>query len=171
MFYCHIILCRENVTLFEKFSHSLTFETLIVWKILAFQCYWWKHQNARNTVEFPKLSINMKNFTRRKHRSALRKLFCPPPDKSFLRTYTGMLSQWFENAVLWLLEMVQCKFFFLTTTRNMLLENVCWKICKVSGFFAVLRKYIFYNVKTVEVRKISEVFWAKRYCRMSDIFC
>ena len=151
MFYCHIILCRENVTLFEKFSHSLTFETLIVWKILVFQCYWWKHQNARNTVEFPKLSINMKNFTRRKHRSALRKLFCPPPDKSFLRTYTGMLSQWFENAVLWLLEMVQCKFFFWQQP-----ETCCWKmfagkfvkwagflLCCGNIFFTMLKKFRF----------------------------
>ena len=37
-------------------------------------------------------------------------------------------------------------------------------------FLVVLQEYIFYNVDWVEVRKISEGFWTKLYCRMSDHF-
>ena len=35
---------------------------------------------------------------------------------------------------------------------------------------AVLREQIVVNVKLVEIRKMSEVFWAKLYCKMSDLF-
>ena len=37
-------------------------------------------------------------------------------------------------------------------------------------FLAVLQEYVFYNVDWVEVHKISEGFWTKLYCRMSDHF-
>ena len=40
LFHCHIILFLEKVTFYEKFSHSLTLETQIIRKILAFQCCW-----------------------------------------------------------------------------------------------------------------------------------
>ena len=36
LFYCHIISYREKVTPYEKFSHNLTIEDQIVWKIPAF---------------------------------------------------------------------------------------------------------------------------------------
>ena len=35
------------------------------------------------------------------------------------------------------------------------------------GFFL----HISFNIKWVEVRKNSETFWAKRYCKISDLFC
>ena len=36
---------------------------------------------------------------------------------------------------------------------------------------AVLQENIFYNDEWVEALKMSEVFWAKLYCKMSDLFC
>ena len=47
------------------------------------------------------------------------------------------------------------QFFFLTPTRNM--------------FLAVLWEYIFYTFEWFEVFKMSDVFWAKLYCRMNDL--
>ena len=45
-FCCHIILYWEKVTSYEKFNHNLTIEVQILWKDLAFQCYWWKYRNT-----------------------------------------------------------------------------------------------------------------------------
>ena len=121
---------------------------------------WWNFQIC---ISVPLKWKILKHFTRPKQWAAFRKLFNPPPDKSFLRIYTRIYrhlpSQCFENAVLGCLETVQCKFFFDTNPKH-----VCWKICKVSGFSAVLRNYTFYNVEWVEVRTTS-------YWKMSDSFC
>ena len=35
---------------------------------------------------------------------------------------------------------------------------------------SVLRQHIIFNVKRVEVHKMSEVFLAKLYCKMRDLF-
>ena len=61
---------------------------------------------------------------------------------------------------------MQRKWFFWYQTETCLL-----KICKVSGFLAVLQKYVFHNVEWDEVRKISEIFWVKLFCKMSHLFC
>ena len=54
------------------------------------------------------------------------------------------------------------------------------KYVKSERFLAVLWKHIIFNVKWVhiifnvkwvKVGKMSEVFWAKFYRKMSDIFC
>ena len=44
------------------------------------------------------------------------------------------------------------------------------KFLKSERFFAVLQEHILFNVKRVEVRKISKVFRAKLCCEMSDLF-
>ena len=49
-------------------------------------------------------------------------------------------------------------------------KHVCWKICKIRKGLAVLREQIVVNVKLVEIRETSEVFWAKLYCKTSDLF-
>ena len=82
-------------------------------------------------VEFPKISIKMKNCkTFYKAASHLKGIIQPPPspfppdkilqclwDKNFLRRYKEiyrhLLSKGFTNAVLGCQEMVQCKCFFL----------------------------------------------------------
>ena len=54
---------------------------------------------------------------------------------------------------------------FLAPNRDIML-----KIYEVKKVFALLWKHIIFNVKWDEFRKISEVFWAKLYCKMCDFF-
>ena len=55
---------------------------------------------------------------------------------------------------------------FLTPNRNMFTGKfVNWE-----RFLAVFWEHIVFNFKRVEIRKMSEVFWAKLYCKMSDLF-
>ena len=120
--------------------------------------------------------IISKHFTIPKVRAAWRKLFSPSPRQKLkdkaksleqvfsnrsLQKYTDIwfssASKCFSNAVLTRLEKVQCKCFFWHQPE----------IC----FSAMLQEYICYNVEWVEVLKISQVFWAKLYCKMSYLFC
>ena len=50
-------------------------------------------------------------------------------------------------------------------------KHVCSKTCKVRNIFVAFREHIIFNAKWVEVRNMTEVFWAKLYCKMSDFFC
>ena len=96
-------------------------------------------------VEFPKISIKMKNckrFCEIQTASHLNKIVQPLPESTltqiksyyvfgtnkFLRRYTEMyrslLSKCFENAGLERQEMVQCKCFFWYKTETCLLENL-----------------------------------------------
>ena len=55
---------------------------------------------------------------------------------------------------------------FLTSNRNMLSEKfVNWE-----SVLAVFWEHVIFNFIRVEIRTISEVFWAKRYFKMSDLF-
>ena len=56
--------------------------------------------------------------------------------------------------------------FFLTPNRNMF----AGKFVNWESFLAVFWEHIIFNFKRVEIRKMSEVFWAKLYCKMSDLF-
>ena len=60
------------------------------------------------------------------------------------------------------------KCFFLTLSWNMFAGKL---VKKWKSFLAVFWEHIIFNVKWVEVRNMSEVFWAKLYCKMSDLFC
>ena len=130
-------------------------------------------------TKFPKTSIKMKyyqTFHEVQTASALRKLFNPPPDKSFLHLWrkkflqklTGIhrhrLSKCLKNAALRRKEMVQY-LFFLTPTRNMFSV----KFVKWVRFLAVFVEYTFYNIEWVKVCKMGEVFRAKLYCKMIDL--
>ena len=55
---------------------------------------------------------------------------------------------------------------FLTPNRNMF----AGKFVKWGRLLIELREHIVFNVNWVEVRKMSEVFRAKRYFKMSDLF-
>ena len=57
--------------------------------------------------------------------------------------------------------------FFLARKRNMFAGN----FVKSERFLFALRDHIIFNVKWVDVRKMSEVFWAKLYYKMCDLFC
>ena len=56
---------------------------------------------------------------------------------------------------------------FLTPTRNIF----AGKFVKWVRVLAALQEYNFYNIEWVEVRLISEVSWAKLYCKMRDRLC
>ena len=47
---------------------------------------------------------------------------------------------------------------------------LAWKFVKCERLLDALRECIIFNVKWVEVLKMSEVFWAKLYCKLSDLF-
>ena len=144
----------------EKFSHNLTLEVQIVWKISVFQYYWWNYWNSEK--QFAKKKI-WKCFARLKQQPALRKLFSHPSNKSFLRFWNknfpteiyrnihctkneeilnGKLhflcsdtDIWFPSTsrmqVLAVWKWCSANVFFLTTNQN----HVCWKICKVRKVF------------------------------------
>ena len=135
-------------------------------------------------VEFPKISIEMKNcktFYEGQAASRVKEIIQPlhhpssQPDKIFYvsgtkvflrrykEKYKHLLSKGFKNTVLGRQEMMQCKCFSNTKQKN-----AGWKIWE--KFLAVLREHIIFNVKWVEVQKMSEVFWAKLYCKMSQLF-
>ena len=56
--------------------------------------------------------------------------------------------------------------FFLTPNRNM----SAGKFVNWESFLAVFWEHIIFNFKRVDIRKISEVFWAKTHCNMGDLF-
>ena len=56
--------------------------------------------------------------------------------------------------------------FFLTPNKNIF----AGKFVKLERLMAVLQEHIIFNIKWVEVRETSEVFWVKLYCKMRDIF-
>ena len=129
------------------------------------------------------LNENLKNkSTTPKQRASLRKSSRFPPSpphqiksyyifgtKIFLFRYTEiykhLLSKCFKNAVLGCQKMVQRK--CSSDTKQ---KHVCWKICTVIKVFGRVRKYIIFNVKWVEVLKMSEAFWANSYCKISDLY-
>ena len=57
--------------------------------------------------------------------------------------------------------------FFLTPNRSNMFAG---KFVKLERFLTVLRGHIIFNVKWLEIRKMSDFFWAKLYRKMSDIF-
>ena len=56
--------------------------------------------------------------------------------------------------------------FFLTPNRN----TSAGKFVNWESFLAVFWEHIIFNFKRADIRKISEVFWAKMYCKMGDLF-
>ena len=107
LLYCHIILYREKVTSYEKFSHNLTLEVQIFLKNASFSML---SIEMVKIVGFPKVSFYEAQNSNHWNYSAPP----PPPDKSFLRlfvrSYTVICrplpSKCLNNAVLGRLEMV-----------------------------------------------------------------
>ena len=119
----------------------------------------------------------VKDFTRPKKRAASMKLFSlpptqHPPDKIllrlFLRIYTEINGHWlwkcFRIAVLGVKKRWSANVFSDTKQKH-----VCWEILVNSERFWLYCKTILFSM-WVEVRKMSEVFWAKMYCKISDLF-
>ena len=115
--------------------------------------------------------------------SRLKEIFQPPPthpspDKILLclwnkniikETYRKMQAftfKVFQECGSWASRNDAVQMLFLTPNRNML----AGKIIKSDSVLAVLLEQFIVNVKLVEVSKMSGVFWAKLYCKMSDLF-
>ena len=149
IFYFIVILFNiERKWLFEKFSHYLTFEVQIVWKISATQYYCWKYRNTEKQLNFEKFQLIwkiVKHLTRLKQRAALRKLFslsspCIPPDKTLLRPCNKhFLRKIYKN-----IQTLAFKLLHESSVRKWCSANVfsdtkqkdfCWKICKLIKFF------------------------------------
>ena len=133
-------------------------------------------------VEFPKVPIKMKkckHFTRQKQPVALRKSFSlPSPDEISLRLWNkNFLTEIYRNMLIFAFKVLQessswasrnceVQMFLLTPNRKMFVRKlVIWE-----KSLAVLPEHIIFNVKWVEVCKMSEVFRAKLYLKMSDLF-
>ena len=150
-------------------------------KFQRFYCYRQKYQNVEKWLNFQKFRLKwkiVKHFTSSNSEPPLRELFSlSKPDKMLLRLwntirdnqkYTDICFQRVPricSSWAWRIDAVQI--FFLTSNRKML----AGKFVKWERFLAVLREHIIFNIKWVEVRKMSEVFWAKLYCKMSYFFC
>ena len=133
-------------------------------------------------VEFPKISTKIKKikiFYEAQTASRLKKLLSPLTDKDFLRLwnkiflreiiqeYTDICFQVLRECSSWASRNGAVQMFFPTTTRNMF----DGKFVKWIRFLSLLREYVFYNVEWLEVRKMNVVFWAKIYCKISNLFC
>ena len=116
-----------------------------------------KVSNAEKLLDYKKLKLNQ--------------ILLPPWNKNFLTEICRNM----QTLALKVLQ--ECSFgasgraavqmFFLTPNSNIIAE----KFVNSERLLAVLQEHIIFNVKWVEVRKMSEVFWAKLYCKMSDPFC
>ena len=128
-------------------------------------------------VQFPKISIKIKTYKTFYEAQTASPLPNPTPHPTppnqikayyvsgkniFLRRrteiYRHLLSKCFENAVLGLLEMVQCKCF---SWHHKMFTGKFVKWERILAVLAVLREHIFFNVEWVGVGKMSELFWAK----------
>ena len=127
----------------------------------VFKC--WK------TVEFLKISMkirNCKTFSEPKRRATLRKSFCVTPNDPSLDKI--LLRLWNKISLTGIYRNIQ------TFAFKELEECSSWasRNGAVQIFFllAVLQEHIIFNAKCAEVRKMGEIFWAKLYCKMSDLF-
>ena len=136
-------------------------------------------------VEFPKISIKMKNcktFYEAQTASCLEEIIQPPPNlplikwnltlslkqKSFLPRYTEQTFAFkvLQECISWVSRSGAVQMFFSKTK-----QKFPGKFVKSQRVLAMLQEHIIFNVKWVEVPKMSKVFWAKLYCKMSDLFC
>ena len=126
-----------------------------------------------NFEKFHLKSKIVKHFTRPKQRAALRKLFSlhqSPLKQNFLREIYRNI-QTFAFKVLqesssWASGNGAVQMIFLTPNRNIF----AGKFVNWESFLAVFWEHVIFDFKRVEIREMSEAFWVKLYCKMSDIF-
>ena len=123
----------------------------------------------------------IKYFAIPQPRVGLRKLFSKwkiKPDKGLLHLWNkNFLREIYRNIQTFafkvlrecnswvVLEKIQSKCFFFDINQMFGRKFVKW-----GSFLAVLREHIFFKVEWVELRKMSEVFWAKLYYEISYFF-
>ena len=126
---------------------------------------------------------NCKTLYKVQTASCLKEIFQPPPthpspdkillclwNKNFItETYRKMQAltfKVFQECGSWASRNDAVQILFLTPNRNML----AGKFVEWDRVLFVLLEQLVVNVKLVKVSKMSEVFWAKLYCKMSDPF-
>ena len=140
-------------------------------------------------LEFQKNSIKMKNyktFYETQTASCLKEIIQlppqssthPPSDKILLPLWNkNFLTEIYRNIQMFAFKVLRecsslasrnggAKMFFLTPNRNIFAR----KFVESERFLIVLWEHIIFNVKWVEIRKMNEIFWAKLYCEMSNLF-
>ena len=159
LFYCHIILYWQKLTSYEKFSHNLTLEVQIVWKISVFY-------TINGNIEMLQNSYEVQTVNH------LKEIIQPYPfhilsDKISLHLWNkNFLREIYRNIQVSAFKKWCCANNFFGTKQ----KHVCSKTCEVRNIFVAFREHIIFNVKSVEVRNMTEVFWAKLYRKMSDLF-
>ena len=101
----------------------------------------------------------VKHFAKPKQRVALRKLFRLSKVKTLPRLWKkNSLKKMYRNIQTFGFKMLQECSSWASRNGATKLKHVCWKICKVKQVLAVLWKHSTFNVKWVEVCKMSKVF-------------
>ena len=126
---------------------------------------------------------NCKTFYETQTASCLKEIIQPPPtpitpDKILLHLWNkSFLREIYRNIQTFAFKVLQessswasgngaVQMIFLTPNRNIF----AGKFVNWESFLAVFWEHVIFNFKRVEIRKMSEVFWAKLYCKMSDLF-
>ena len=122
---------------------------------------------------------NCKTFYETQTASRLKEIILQPPippDKTLLRFWNkNFFREIYRNIQTFAFKVLQessswvsgngaVQSFFSDTKQ----KHVCWKICKLS-FLAVFWEHIILKFQRAEIRKKSQVFWTKLYCKMSDL--
>ena len=120
---------------------------------------------------------------RPKQRATLRKLFSLhqlpiPPDKILLNLWNkNFVREIYRNIQTFAFKVLQessswasgngaVQMIFLTPNRNIF----AGKFVNWESYLVVFWEHVISSFKRVEIRKMSEVFWAKLFCKMSDLF-
>ena len=142
-------------------------------------------KKLKNDWIFKKLQLKwkiVKHFMRPKMRLAFRKLFSLPPNHPHQKKCFYVFGKKFSYRHIQKVQTFAFKVFQKCSScasRNGAVQmfSLTPSINKSAGKFwkserslAVLQEHIIFSVKWVEVRKISQVFRAKLYCVMSDLF-
>ena len=140
------------------------------WKIVEFQKDLIKMKNCKTFYE-ARTARRPKEFV---WGTSLRKLFSLSPTHSHLWNKNFLTEKCRNTQIFaikelqeyssWASRNVTVKMFFLTPNRNMFAG-------KFAKSFSMFKWFQIFNVNRVQVREISEAFWVKLYCKMSDLFC
>ena len=169
-FIVRLFLYWEKVTSYEKFSHNRTLEVQILSKISALDRFSIKMKNCK-TLHEVLIASHLKDIFQSPptHRSSDKILLCLW-NKNFIteiyRKIQTFTFKEFQECGSWASRNDAVQMLFLTPNRNMF----AGKFVKSERVLAVLLEQFVVNVNLVEIGKMSGVFWAKLYCKMSDLF-
>ena len=162
----------------------LPLKSKLSWKFQCFSAIDRSIETLKKQPNFQKFQLKwniVKHFARSKQWAALKTFSLPqahpPPDRTFSEKYF-FFKEIYRNIQTFAFKVLQecscwapkngvVQIFFLARKRNMFAGN----FVKSERFLFAFREHIIFTVKWVDVRKMSEVFWAKLYYKMCDLFC